>query len=134
MTDPVSQNDAHQTGNRRRFRRRPMASMVRISTIEPELDPASGRSCFRSSRETSVDFSRGGLALRTQDPMRPGRRLLIEVDAPDGETIETVGRVAWVRVDPRAQGEQWIGVGVEFLGGQSGALSRLDALLEDARR
>lgn len=133
MTDPETRGDTQEPGNRRRFRRRRLASMVRISTIDPELDPGSGRSFFRSSHETSVDFSRGGLALRTQDPMRPGRRILIEVDGPDGNTVETVGRVAWVRVDPRNQGEQWIGVGVEFLGGQAGALSHLDALLEDER-
>ena len=122
-----------EAGNRRRFRRRPMSSTVRVSTIDPELDPASGRSFFRTSHETSVDFSRGGLSLRTRDPMRTGRRVLIEVDGPKGRSIEAVGRVAWVRLDPRNQGEAWIGVGVEFLGGELAALSQLDASLADAR-
>lgn len=122
-----------EVGNRRRYRRRPMSSTVRISTIDPELDPASGRSYFRTSHEASVDFSRGGLSLRTRDPMRTGRRILIEVDGPDGHSVEAVGRVAWVRLDPRNQGEPWIGVGVEFLGGEAAALSQLDASLDDVR-
>ena len=120
-------------GNRRRFRRRPMRSTVRISTIDPELDPSSGRSYFRTSHETSVDFSRGGLSLRTRDPMRTGRRVLIEVDGPDGRKVEAVGRVAWVRLDPHNRGEAWIGVGVELLGGESTALSLIDASLGEAR-
>ena len=119
--------------NRRRYPRRPLSSTVRISTIDPELDPDSGRSFFRTSHETSVDFSRGGLALRTRDPMRPGRRVLIEVGGADGDPIEAVGRVAWVRVDPRNTGEAWIGVGVEFLGGQASAISQLDEMLANAR-
>jgi hypothetical protein len=131
MTDPTARRDAQaqSDANRRRYRRHPLASAVRVSTIDSEFDPASGRSYFRTSHETSVDFSRGGLSLRTGDPMRPGRRVLIEVADPDGETIEAVGRVAWVRVDPRNEGAQWIGVGVEFLGGQASAISRLDAML-----
>ena len=131
MTDP--EHAAQHTGNRRRYRRRPMHGVVRISTIDPELDPESGRFFFRTSHETSVDFSLGGLALRTQDPMRTGRRVLVEVDNPDGGAVEAVGRIAWVRVDPRNRGEGWIGVGVEFLGGQSGALAQLDACLDDSR-
>ena len=131
MTDP--DNATQRAGNRRRFRRRPMRSLVRISTIDPELDPESGRFFFRTSHETSADFSLGGLSLRTQDPMRTGRRVLIEVDGPDGGAIEAVGRIAWVRVDPRNRGEGWIGVGVEFLGGQTHALSKLDAALDETR-
>ena len=135
MTDPTTPRDAEtqSDANRRRHQRRPLASTVRISTIDPEFDPASGRSHFRTSHETSVDFSRGGLSLRTRDPMRPGRRVLIEVGSPDGETFEAVGRVAWVRVDPRNEGKQWIGIGVEFLGGQASAISRLDAMLATSR-
>ena len=65
--------------------------------------------------------------------MRPGRRVLVEVGGLEGDIIEAVGRVAWVRVDPRSEGEQWIGVGVEFLGGQASAISQLDAILANAR-
>lgn len=129
MTDP--NYPAEDPSNRRRFARRPMQSTIRISTIDPELDPGSGRSFFRSSEEVSINISRGGVALRTQDPMHPGRRLLLEVDDAEGNPIEAVGRVAWVRVDPRNDGERWIGVGVEFLGGQTRVLSRLEAQRTD---
>ena len=110
---------------RRRHERRPFTTSVRVSTIDPELDPASGRSFFRTSQERSVDISAGGLALRTEDPLVPGRRVLIEVDTPDGELIEAVGRVAWARLDPHRRGERWVGIGVEFLGGDRSELIRL---------
>ncbi len=132
MTRNENDQESRHLSNRRRYRRRPMTSTVRISTIDSELDPASGRCFFRTSHETSVNFSRGGLALRTQDPMVPGRRVLVEVDGPTGDPVEAVGRIAWVRVDPGNEGKGSIGVGVEFLGGQAGALSQLDALLDDA--
>lgn len=120
--------------NRRRFSRQPLSATVRVSSIDPEIEPGSGRSVFRTSQEASVDFSRGGLALRTQDPLIPGRRILIEFERPDGRNLEAVGRVAWTRLDPRRRGEQWIGVGVEFLGGDVAEIADLEFKATGRRR
>ncbi len=125
----MSEFESGQDKARRRFERRPIENRVRISTIDPERDPITGRMFFRSSEETGVNFSRGGVALRTRDPMHAGHRILVEVEDQDGRPIEAVGRVAWVRIDPERAKEGWIGVGIEFLGGQTRELSRLDAAL-----
>ena len=91
---------------------------VRISTIEPERDPWTGRPFFRASQETCVNVSRGGAFVRTTEPLLPGRRLLLELRLPNGRAIEAIGRVAWSKrsMEPDATPEP-AGIGVEFLGG-----------------
>jgi len=116
--------------SRRRHPRVPVQVPVRLSTIDPETDPRTGRPFFRASRETCANLSRGGAFIRTGDPLSPGRRVLVEIHVPDGEPIETIGRVAWSKtvLQPGGQpGES--GVGVEFLGGSSTALRALSVYL-----
>jgi len=99
---------------------------VRVSTIEPELDPLTGRPYFRASWERCENLSRGGAFIQTHELLDPGRRVLIELSLPDGERVEAIGRVAWTR---RRLGETseapCCGVGVEFLGGASEQMGRL---------
>ena len=107
---------------------------VRISTIEPERDPWTGRPFFRASHETCVNLSRGGAFVRTAEPLRPGRRLLVEIHLPNGEPVEAIGRVAWTRrtIEPGASAserQEGAGIGIEFLGGSANQLSALDAYL-----
>ena len=68
---------------------------VRISTIEPETDPWTGKPFFRSSCEWSGNVSRGGVFVHTREPIRPGSRVLVELDLPGGTAVEALGRVAW---------------------------------------
>lgn len=82
---------------RRRFPRLAVRVPVRLSTIDPEPDPGTGRPFFRTSDDTCANLSHGGLFIQTDEPLTPGRRLLIEVRLPDGQPVEVVGRVAWVR-------------------------------------
>lgn len=101
---------------------------VRISTIDPELDPRTGRKYFRSSRVWSVNLSRGGLFVHTADPVEPGRRLLVEVDLPGGDTIEAVGKVAWSRrILGTAESED--GIGVKFIGATAEQMLALESYL-----
>ena len=99
---------------------------VRISTIEPDLDPVTGRQYFRASWERCENLSRGGAFIRTHELLDPGRRVLIELSLPDGAQVEAIGRVAWTqrRLDPSAR-ERGCGVGVEFLGAATEQLGRL---------
>lgn len=91
---------------------------VRISTIEPDRDPLTGRSYFRASQETCANVSRGGAFIRTAELLDPGRRVLVELSLPDGARVEAIGRVAWTQRSMVAAGaELGCGVGVEFLGG-----------------
>ena len=106
-------------GPERRHRRVSARIPVRISTIEPEQDPWTGRRYFRASDETCANVSRGGAFVRTAELLDPGRRVLLELELPGGRQIEAIGRVAWTQraLSPgEAEAELSTGVGVEFLG------------------
>ena len=81
--------------DRRRHRRVSASMPVRISTIEPERDPWTGRPFFRASQETCANVSRGGAYVQTGEPLAPGRRILLELTLPDGRAVEAIGRIAW---------------------------------------
>jgi Tfp pilus assembly protein PilZ len=118
----------------RRHPRRPVEVPVRVSTLDPETDPRTGRAFFRTTQETCANLSRGGAFIRTHDALSPGRRVLLEIDLPERGPIEAIGRIAWSKtvlgaVGPDTQ-EDETGVGVEFLGGSREALSALETYLE----
>ena len=83
-----------QFSNRRRYDRISTEIPVRISTIEPERDPWTGRPFFRASKEVCANVSHGGVFVKTNEPLKPGQRLLIEVNLPDSLSLEAIGRVA----------------------------------------
>jgi Tfp pilus assembly protein PilZ len=108
---------------------------VRISTIDSEVDPETGRAFYWTADEFCRDVSRGGAFVTTQEPVRPGRRLLLEMDLPDGQTIQTLGRVAWSRVRLGNETEDaHAGIGIEFLAGSSEGLEALERLVRNQRR
>jgi hypothetical protein len=106
---------------------------VRISTIEPELDPLTGRRYFRASQERCENLSRGGVFVHTHELLDPGRRVLVELSLPDGGQVEAIGRVAWTQYAMRNGSSKGpdCGVGIEFLGG---ATEQLIALEEFVKR
>jgi Tfp pilus assembly protein PilZ len=108
---------------------------VRISTIDPETDPWTGKPYFRTSNETSANVSRGGAFVLTPEPIAPGRRVLLELHIPDGETVQTIGRVAWSKSSFWPAGKTGTsGVGVEFLGGTPEEFAALERFLERSWR
>jgi len=115
---------------KRRYERIAAGIAVRISSIEPERDPWTGRPFFRSLQETCENVSRGGVFVKTAEPFDPGRRLLVEIKLPTGQPLEAIGRVAWVKrtvsANPR---ENQAGVGIEFLGGASEHFEALEAYI-----
>ncbi|MDJ0786965.1 MAG: PilZ domain-containing protein [Myxococcota bacterium] len=120
-----------EASRKRRDRRVHVQMPVRVSSIDPELDPQTGRPCYRSSQETCSNLSLGGASLRTTDPLSPGRRLLVEIHVPEGETIETVAKVAWSKtvIDPHA-GATENAIGVQFVGGNRDAIRKLEHVLD----
>jgi uncharacterized protein (TIGR02266 family) len=117
----------------RRHRRIAVHMPVRISTIDPETDPRTGRPYFRATREYCANLSRGGVFIRTTDPLSPGRRVLVEIHMPEGEPVEAVGRVAWSKTVLTPSGDREdSGVGVEFLGSSGDQLTALADYLEIA--
>ena len=117
---------------RRRYPRVHLQVPIRLSTIDPELDPWTGRPFFRSCEETVADLSRGGARVRSREPLAPGRRLLLELDLPDGRSFEAIARVAWARPEPTASNDAAEGayaLGLEFLGGTPDHRTRLETFL-----
>jgi hypothetical protein len=98
----------------RRHPRVPLEIPVRLSSIDPERDP-SGAPFFRATRELCANLS-AGACIHTADPLSPGSRVLLEVELPDGQAFETLGRVAWSRSAVVPGGSLDTGCGVEFLG------------------
>jgi Tfp pilus assembly protein PilZ len=100
---------------------------VRISTIEPDRDPWTGRPFFRSLEETCENVSRGGAFVATAEPLDLGKRVLVELCLPSGHELEAIGRVAWVkRVAGVQENEKESGIGIEFLGGGSREFAELE--------
>jgi Tfp pilus assembly protein PilZ len=119
----------------RRHERVPVRVNVRISTIDLEIDPTTGKAYFRSLEETCANVSRGGTFVPTRDPIEPGRRLLLELEIPDGPAIQTIGRVAWTRTVMEPTGDSTSsGFGIEFTGGTPEQLSQLEAFLAHKER
>lgn len=115
----------------RRYRRVDARLPVRISTIEPERDPWTGRPFFRASHETCANVSRGGAYVRTGEPLTPGRRVLLELQLPSGRPVEAIGRIAWQRRVMTPEGtEEGSGVGIEFLGASSEQFTALEDYIE----
>ncbi len=122
MSEPTSSET-----KQRRYERVESGISVRISTIEPERDPWTGRPFFRSLHETCRNLSRGGLFVKTTEPLDPGRRILVEIRLPTGRPLEAIGRIAWVKRDLAAgQHDSDPGIGIEFLGGASEQFDALD--------
>ncbi len=112
---------------RRRYERVESGISVRISTIEPERDPWTGRPFFRSLQETCRNVSRGGMFVKTSEPLDPGRRILVEIRLPMGRPLEAIGRVAWVKRSLAAdRHDSDSGIGIEFLGGAAEQFEALD--------
>ncbi len=114
----------------RRYERIAAGIAVRISSIEPERDPWTGRPFFRSLQETCENVSRGGVFVKTAEPFDPGRRLLVEIKLPTGQPLEAIGRVAWVKRNVSANPRENVsGVGIEFLGAASEHFEALEAYI-----
>ena len=114
---------------KRRHSRKASEFPVRISTIDPEKDPWTGRPFFRSIQETCANVSKGGAFVRTRESFESGRRVLVELTLPDGRELQAIGRVAWSR---RVMGPaKDVGLGVEFLGTASEQFDALESFLAD---
>ncbi|MEN8159606.1 MAG: PilZ domain-containing protein [Myxococcota bacterium] len=113
----------------RRHQRVPLRVPVDVSTIDPELDPRTGRPYFRSCQEHCGNLSTGGMFIHTAEPPTPGRRLLVRFHTPDGLAVETLARVAWRGRSP-GPGPSEKGVGVEFIEASAATRAALERIVE----
>lgn len=116
---------------------------ARISTIDAETDPFTGKTFFRSCLETSANLSTGGVFVVMRETIPPGRRVLVELEMPGGRTLQTVGRVAWTRTSVRAARDPGPagsgpatepGVGIQFLAGPADDREALDRFIARSLR
>ncbi len=131
--DPEAEARAAQEGtmstqaHERRHPRVDLRLPVTVTSIDPEPD-LEGRPCFHASTELCANLSRWGAGLLTQDPLVPGRRVLLGFELPDGASFETVGRVAWSRTVVMPEGRVESGCGVEFLEAEEPPAALFDVL------
>jgi hypothetical protein len=123
----MNENDSRS----RRFERVDLRARVRLTSLDPERDPQTGVPTLWESDELCETLSLGGAFIRSDDPPAKGRRVLLHIHLPSGESVETVGRVAWTRVPLRGAREP--GVGVEFVAPDTQAQGALARFLERAR-
>jgi Tfp pilus assembly protein PilZ len=124
----VSKNEVAKQGSKRVDVRVP----IRISTIDPEKDPETGKLYFFTAEEYSSNISRSGAFITTPEPLDAGRRVLVEIDIPSGSRIQTIGRVVWNRIAPicaQAPAKSRPGIGIQFIGGRPDLLNELDRYL-----
>jgi Tfp pilus assembly protein PilZ len=110
-----------------------MSVPVRISTVDPEIDPNTGKLFFRSVEETTANLSHGGAYLRSWEPLEAGRRVVVALDLSSGEELQLTGRVVWTRRELRPERTKDVeapGYGVEFLGSSRRELASLDRLID----
>ena len=83
---------------------------IRISTVDPERDPATGKPVFRILEEKRFNLSRGGACIRSWDLLAEGTRLALSLQLTpselSGRALEFEGRVVWTQrsVVPNASG------------------------------
>lgn len=135
--DPEAAVVAHLERSKQRYKRVNVRVPIRISTIDPETDPATGKLYFFTSEELSANISRGGAFVATPEAIDPGRRVLVEIDIPNGSNIQTLGRVVWKQVGSAPGGaspKNRTGIGIQFTGGRPDLLNELDRYLTAASR
>ncbi|MFO0687761.1 MAG: PilZ domain-containing protein [Myxococcota bacterium] len=102
-----------------KFPRHATCVAVRISTVDPEVDPDSGEPFFRSAEATTANLSRGGVFVHSWEPLAAGRRVIVALDLPSGGELSLFGQVAWTRrrlESGRAGSLETPGYGIEFVG------------------
>ncbi len=116
-----------------RFQRVAMAVPVRISTVDPEIDPTTGKSFFRSAEETTANLSQGGAYLRSWEPLGAGRRVIVAIGLSATEELQLSARVVWTRRELRPSPTDILeqpGYGVEFYGTSARELACLKHLID----
>jgi hypothetical protein len=119
-------------GRGRRYERVDLRARVQLTSLDPERDPETGVPTLWESDELCETLSVGGAFIRSEDPPAKGRRVLLQIQLPSGESVETLGRVAWTRVP--LGGARKPGVGVEFVAPGGDAQRALSRFLDAARR
>jgi uncharacterized protein (TIGR02266 family) len=89
--------------------------------------PVSYRAGQTIAGAVTLDVGKGGLAIRTMNPLAPGTEVLLKFRLPNaGEDIEASGRVAW--------SDRKVGFGVQFERVAQDDQTAIDAFVDDHRQ
>jgi Tfp pilus assembly protein PilZ len=80
----------------RRFVRRRVELTARLACIDADRDSATGEALFWMMTVRTVDVSDGGLCIRAEQAVDCGRRVVLELDLPDGRICDVAGRIVWL--------------------------------------
>ncbi len=108
---------------------------VRISTVDPEIDPDTAVPFYRATEATTANLSRGGVFVHSWEPLAAGRRVIVALDLPAGGEIQLVGQVVWTRrkLTPRAAGPvEAPGYGIEFVAQSRAEQAAIQQVLDAA--
>ena len=106
---------------------------MRITTVDAEIDPHSGKTFFRSAEETTANLSKGGAYVRSWEPLAVGCRVVITITVAGTRDLQLAGQVAWTRRAVKPGGRDGIqppGYGIEFKGSETAELRALGRFLE----
>ena len=93
------------------------AMAVRVTTVDAETDPDTGKTFFRSAEETTANLSQGGAYVHSWEPLAGGRRVIVAIELPAGIELQLEGRVVWTRRALRTNTKGDLespGYGIEF--------------------
>lgn len=84
---------------------------------------------LRRGKERAVDISLGGVRIYSDDQLRPGDRLELDLFLPDDTTLSSKGEVVWIHELPPGSPARY-DVGVRFERMDDHEQSRLAEVLE----
>ena len=84
---------------------------------------------FFSSRRQLVNIGLGGIRIFSNDKLKIGKRLEIELLLPDDEILTFIAKVVWQRPMPEGEFAQF-DVGLQFLDAPEEKLQRLAEVLQ----
>lgn len=102
-----------------RHRRLSLRVKARISTVDAVRDPLTGDRYYRVSEETCANLSQGGAFVATHQPIGRDCRVMLELELPDGQNLQTIGRIVWSRSEVELPGvakksDRVSGIGIAF--------------------
>ncbi|HEY3135019.1 MAG TPA: PilZ domain-containing protein [Blastocatellia bacterium] len=101
---------------RRRFDRAPITTQVEFELTNSSSGPS-------RIRRHMANISTGGLFINTQEPIRPGTRMVVRFELPSNKhRVIAISRVSYVK--------KGTGLGVEFLGLDDEDREEIEAYIE----
>ncbi len=83
----------------RRHPRRAALLVARVSTLKADLDPKTQASFYVLTEARTLDVGDAGAGLEVDDAVPEGRRVMVELDLPDGSTLTSRASVMWSAQD-----------------------------------